>query len=47
MPKTDGLEFLTQVRIIYKELPFIRFTGKGREDIVTLALNLGVDFYLQ
>jgi PAS domain S-box-containing protein len=47
MPETDGLEFLKQVRLLYKELPFILFTGKGREDIVILALNLGADFYLQ
>lgn len=47
MPEIDGLEFLKQVRLLYREIPFILFTGRGREDIVILALNLGVDFYLQ
>ncbi len=47
MPDIDGLEFLKQVRLLYREIPFILFTGRGREDIVILALNLGADFYLQ
>ncbi len=47
MPLMDGLEFLELVRQEYGELPFILFTGKGREEVVILALNRGVDFYLQ
>ncbi len=47
MPKMDGLEFLKQVRLIYGQIPFILFTGRGREEIVIEAINLGVDFYLQ
>lgn len=47
MPGTDGLEFLKQVRLIDSEIPFILFTGRGREDVVVRALNLGADFYLQ
>ena len=47
MPEMDGLEFLKQVRLLYGQLPFILFTGKGREEVVILALNLGADFYLQ
>jgi PAS domain S-box-containing protein len=47
MPEMDGLEFLKQVRIIHGQIPFILFTGRGREEVVIRALNLGVDFYLQ
>nr|AGF93412.1 membrane protein containing ATP-binding region, ATPase-like protein [uncultured organism] len=48
MPKIDGLEFL---RILRKDMknnvPFIIFTGKGREKVAIEALNLGADRYLQ
>jgi len=33
MPDTDGIEFLKQVRKHYPELPFILFTGRGREEV--------------
>ncbi|MEN6611496.1 MAG: PAS domain S-box protein [Methanoregulaceae archaeon] len=47
MPEKDGIEFLQEVRRDYQDLPFILFTGKGREEIAIQALNLGADFYLQ
>jgi len=47
MPEMDGLAFLRQVRLLHGPLPFILFTGKGREEVVIRALNEGVDFYLQ
>jgi PAS domain S-box-containing protein len=47
MPDMDGLEFLEKVRTLHKNLPFILFTGRGREEVVIEAINLGVDFYLQ
>lgn len=47
MPVMDGIQFLKQVRIQYPGLPFIIFTGRGREDVVVEALNSGADFYLQ
>ncbi|PWR71463.1 response regulator [Methanospirillum lacunae] len=47
MPEMDGLEFLKEVRKAWHTLPFILFTGKGREDVVIEALNNGADFYLQ
>ncbi len=47
MPVKDGIEFLKQVRKDYKDLPFILFTGKGREEVVIEAINNGADFYLQ
>ena len=47
MPLMDGIEFLKQVRRDYKDIPFILFTGKGREEVVIQAINNGADFYLQ
>jgi PAS domain S-box-containing protein len=47
MPEADGIEFLKMVRARGSDIPFILFTGKGREDVVIEALNLGADYYLQ
>lgn len=47
MPDMDGLEFLKQVRLHHGNIPFILFTGRGREEVVILALNNGADYYLQ
>jgi PAS domain S-box-containing protein len=47
MPGMDGIEFLKQVRATDKNIPFILFTGKGREDIAIEAFESGADFYLQ
>ena len=47
MPEMDGISFLKQVRSRGSEIPFILFTGKGREEVVIEALNNGADYYLQ
>jgi PAS domain S-box-containing protein len=47
MPDMDGIEFLKIVRERYDGIPFILFTGKGREEVVVEALNSGADSYLQ
>ncbi len=48
MPGMDGLEFLEAVREDRdSNIPFIMFTGKGREEVAMEALNLGADRYLQ
>ncbi|MDP3563951.1 MAG: response regulator, partial [Methanoregula sp.] len=47
MPVTNGIEFLKYIRTNYGDLPFILFTGRGREEVVIEALNLGADYYLQ
>lgn len=47
MPEMDGIEFLKAVRGTHGTIPFILFTGRGREEVVIEAINNGVDFYLQ
>ncbi|HUH79533.1 MAG TPA: response regulator [Methanoregula sp.] len=47
MPGMNGIEFLKKVRNAGNAIPFILFTGRGREEIVIQALNEGADFYLQ
>ncbi len=47
MPGMNGIDFLKKVRSSGNNIPFILFTGRGREDIVIQALNEGADFYLQ
>lgn len=47
MPEADGVDFLRQVRAEFGNIPFILFTGRGREEVVIEAINLGVTFYLQ
>jgi PAS domain S-box-containing protein len=47
MPEIDGIEFLKAVRSRFGNLPFILFTGRGREEVMIQAINNGVDFYLQ
>jgi DNA-binding NtrC family response regulator len=46
MPQKDGLKFLKQLREQKNEIPFILFTGKGREEVAVKALNLGADGYI-
>jgi len=47
MPEIDGIYLLKIVREKFPKLPFIIFTGKGREEIFTEALNNGADDYIQ
>ncbi|MGA2919257.1 PAS domain S-box protein [Methanoregula sp.] len=47
MPEMDGIELLKTVRKTFGNIPFILFTGRGREEIVIEAINNGVDSYLQ
>jgi PAS domain S-box-containing protein len=46
MPIKNGLDFLMELREQKTEIPFILLTGKGREEIVIKALNLGADGYV-
>jgi len=47
MPDMDGIEFLNKIRENDDDSPFIILTGRGREEVVMKALNLGADRYLQ
>ena len=46
MPGMDGISFLKYVHTELGDVPFIIFTGKGKEDVVIAALNNGADFYI-
>ncbi|MGZ5192107.1 MAG: PAS domain-containing protein, partial [Flavisolibacter sp.] len=46
MPLKNGLQFLQELREQKNDIPFILFTGKGREEVVVKALNLGADRYI-
>ena len=46
MPQKNGIQFLEELREQNNEIPFILFTGKGREEVVVKALNLGADSYI-
>jgi len=47
MHPMDGIELLKRLRSSGNQIPFIIFTGKGREDIVITAIDEGADFYVQ
>jgi len=47
MPVMNGIELLIAVRQRFGNIPFILFTGRGREEVVIEAINNGADFYLQ
>ena len=46
MPLINGLDFLKQLNEQKRGIPFILFTGRGREDVAVKALNLGADSYI-
>lgn len=46
MPQKNGIEFLRKLRENKIKIPFFIFTGKGREEVVITALNLGADGYV-
>lgn len=47
MGEKNGLDLLKIVRNQRNDMPFIIFTGRGREEVAIEALNLGADRYLQ
>lgn len=47
MPVMDGIAFLKEIRKRDNEIPFILFTGRGREEVVIEAINNGANFYVQ
>ena len=47
MPEMDGISFLKMIRSEGKDIPFILFTGRGREEVVIEALKNGADHYIK
>lgn len=47
MPVMDGIAFLKYLQGKCDDIPFILFTGKGREEVAIEALNNGAEFYIQ
>jgi len=47
MPDINGIDFLKTIRKQGCDLPFILFTGRGREELIIEAYNNGATFYLQ
>jgi PAS domain S-box-containing protein len=47
MPEMDGISLLKQVRAQFPALPFILYTGRGRQEVIIEAINNGVDSYLE
>ncbi|XHH10345.1 MAG: PAS domain S-box protein [Candidatus Bathyarchaeia archaeon] len=46
MPNKNGLDLLKILREQKNQVPFILFTGRGREEIAIQAINLGADHYI-
>ncbi len=47
MPEMDGIEFLKKVKQRPIAIPFILFTGRGREEVAIEAINNGAEFYIR
>ena len=47
MPGMNGLELLRRIREWDKDIPYILFTVKERDEIALEALNNGANFYVQ
>lgn len=47
MLEMDGTEFLSFLMSQGENVPFILFTGKGREEVIIRTLSCGAVFYLQ
>ena len=47
MEGMDGIGFLKAVRASYGDIPFIFFTGKGREEVFSEAIDNGADYILE
>jgi DNA-binding NtrC family response regulator len=47
MPGTDGIGFLKILNEKRCSIPFILFTGRGREEVMAEAINNGAIYYIQ
>jgi DNA-binding response OmpR family regulator len=47
MPGMNGIEFLRSLRTKGEHVPFILFTGRGREEVAGNVFHHGADYYLR
>jgi CheY-like chemotaxis protein len=47
MPCMDGISFLKTIRDKRINIPFILFTGVGKEEVMNRAIENGVDYFVQ
>lgn len=47
MQDMDGVALLKYIRKNFGSIPFLLFTGKGKEEVVIEALNHGADYYIR
>ncbi|AKB78033.1 Response regulator receiver [Methanosarcina horonobensis HB-1 = JCM 15518] len=47
MPYMDGISFLRTIRDKRIDIPFILFTGLGKEEVMSRAIENGVDSFVQ
>ena len=47
MQDMDGVALLKYIRKNFGPIPFLLFTGKGKEEVVIEALNHGADYYIR
>ena len=47
MQDMDGVSLLKYIRKNIGNIPFLLFTGKGKEEVVIEALNHGADYYIR
>jgi CheY-like chemotaxis protein len=47
MPCMDGISFLRTIRDLRINIPFILFTGVGKEEVMRRAVENGVDSFVQ
>ena len=47
MDGMSGLDLLKKIRSSGDDIPFIMFTGKGREEVVIASIDNGADGYVQ
>ncbi|MDD1772768.1 MAG: response regulator [Methanomassiliicoccales archaeon] len=47
LPGMDGMQFLSALRSMHHDLPFIMITGNGREGLAIEAVQNGADVYME
>ncbi|PKL59479.1 MAG: hypothetical protein CVV33_07630 [Methanomicrobiales archaeon HGW-Methanomicrobiales-4] len=47
MTRMDGMEFLGKVRVLDPRIPFILFSGRMQEEVISDAIGRGITTYIQ